>query len=112
MHRLYRSDHHNLEVIKQSWLNLCFPQFFYDILRGLAVLTKLGHSSDERIDDALKVILKKRNEAGKWSMECNYSGRLHGTIETMGKPSKWMTLEALRVIKRVAQARGHLELNE
>ncbi len=112
MHRLYKSDHHGFKEIKQSWLNLCFPQFFYDILRGLAVLTKLGYSSDERIDDALEVVLKKRNEAGKWSMECNYSGRLHGTIETGSKPSKWMTLEALKVIKRVVKTRGHLELSE
>lgn len=112
MHRLYRSDHHSFKVTKQSWLKLCFPQFFYDILRGLAVLTKLGYSNDERIDDALQVVLKKRDSSGKWRTDCGYSGRLYGTIETKDKPSKWLTLEALKIMKRVIQTRGYLELDE
>ena len=109
VHRLYKSDHHGFKVIDQRWLKICFPQFFYDILRGLAVLTKLGYSNDERIDDALQIVLRKQDCAGKWHSDYGYSGRLHGTIENKDEPSKWMTLEALRVIKRVVQARGSLE---
>jgi len=106
MHRLYKADHHNLEVIDNRWLKLCFPQFFYDILRGLDVVTKLGYTSDDRIDDALSVILRKRNELGQWNTECSYTGRVHGTIEQKDRPSKWITLTALKVLKRVIQKRG------
>ncbi len=111
MHRLYRSDHHEFRVIQKQWLMLTFPQFFYDIVRGLAVVTKLGYARDTRIDDALDVIMKKRLASGQWPLDRTFSGRLYGSIEPKGKPSKWVTLEILRVIKRVVQARGHLELN-
>ncbi|MFW9964929.1 MAG: hypothetical protein ACFFCX_15270 [Candidatus Sifarchaeia archaeon] len=110
MHRLYRSDHHEFRVIREQWLMLTFPQFFYDIVRGLAVVTKLGHAKDFRIDDALEVIMNKRFASGEWPLERTSQGRLHGTIEQKNKPSKWITLEILRVIKRVVQHRGHLDL--
>lgn len=43
MHRLYRADHHDFQVINANWLRLAFPWFYgYDILRGLWVLTRLG----------------------------------------------------------------------
>jgi len=47
MHRLFKADHHNFQVINESWLKLGFPQFFYDILRGLQVVTKLGYAEDK-----------------------------------------------------------------
>jgi hypothetical protein len=110
MHRLYKSDHHDFKPIKQQWLQLTFPEFFYDILRGLSVVTKLGHAADPRIDDALGVIMNKRLETGEWPVERDYSGSMYGCIERKGKPSKWITLEVLRVIKRVVRTRGKLEL--
>jgi squalene cyclase len=110
MHRLYKADHHNFRPIKKQWLLLTFPEFFYDILRGLSVVTKLGYAEDPRIDDALQVIMNKRLSTGEWPVERNYAGTMYGIIERKGKPSKWMTLEALRVLKRVIQARGYLEL--
>jgi len=108
MHRLYKSDHHDFKSIKQQWLLLTFPEFFYDILRGLSVVTKLGYATDPRIDDALGVIMSKRLSTGEWPVERDYAGSMYGIIERKGKPSKWITLEVLRVIKRVVQARGHL----
>ena len=108
MHRLYKSDHHDFKIIDSRWLKLCFPQFFYDVLRGLDVVTKLGYASDSRIDDALGVILNKRNDLGQWTMECSYTGRIHGTIEQKDRPSKWITLTALKVLKRVIQGRGEM----
>ena len=110
MHRLYRSDHHDFKIIDQRWLKVCFPQFFYDILRGIDVITKLGYISDHRIDEALEAILSKQNDSGQWYMECSYSGRIHGTVESKDRPSKWLTLQVLRVLKRIIQARGNLEL--
>jgi hypothetical protein len=111
MHRLYRSDHHNFKTIREQWLMLTFPQFFYDVIRGLSVVTKLGYAADPRIDDALEVIMSKRLASGEWPLERTHSGSMHATIEQKGKPSKWITLEVLRAIKRVVQTRGHLELN-
>lgn len=101
MHRLFKADHHNFQVINESWLKLGFPQFFYDILRGLQVVTKLGYAEDKRINDALELLLQKQNPEGKWILESTPSGRMQTDLEKKGKPSKWITLNALRVIKTV-----------
>ncbi|MFW9976181.1 MAG: prenyltransferase/squalene oxidase repeat-containing protein [Candidatus Thorarchaeota archaeon] len=111
MHRLYKSDHHDFKTISDRWLFLTFPQFFYDIVRGLSVITKLGCAADSRIDDALNVLMSKRLVSGEWPLEKTQSSSMHSTIEPKGRPSKWITLDALRIIKRVVQTRGHLELN-
>ncbi|MDH5450439.1 MAG: hypothetical protein OEX77_05990 [Candidatus Bathyarchaeota archaeon] len=102
MHRLFRADHHNYKVIKQSWLKLGFPWFYgYNILRGLDVLSKLGYVDDERLDDPVQILLQKRARDGKWILESTPSDRMQANIETRGKPSKWITLIALRVLKRL-----------
>jgi hypothetical protein len=102
MHRLFKADHHNFAVIKRLWLKLGFPWFYgYNILRGLDVLTKLGYAEDERLDDAVKVILRKRMPDGRWILESAPIGRMHVSLESVGKPSKWITLIALRVLKRL-----------
>lgn len=35
-----------------------------------------------------------------WTLEDTYNGRFQVNIEQKGKPSKWITLNALRVLKR------------
>jgi len=102
MHRLFKADHHNYKVIKQSWLKLSFPWFYgYNILRGLDVLTKLDYVEDERLSDAVQFLLQKRRPDGTWILENAPTGRMQANIETVGKPSKWITLNALRVLKRL-----------
>ncbi len=111
MHRLFKADHHGFKIIKKSWLDLGFPQFFYDILRGLSVVCKLGYADDARIDDALKVLLDKQQADGRWFLDSSPIGRMQTNLEKKGAPSKWVTLEALRVVKSVYQSRGVLELS-
>jgi hypothetical protein len=102
MHHLYQADHHKYKTINSSWLKFTFPPFYrYNILRGLDVLTKLGYTKDKRLDDAIKILVKKQQKDGKWILENTPSGRMQANIETKGKPSKWITLIALRVLKRL-----------
>jgi hypothetical protein len=104
MHRLFKADHHNFKVIKQGWLKLGFPWFWsYNILRGLDVLTKLGLTRDERLRDATEILVQKRQKDGKWLLETGPVGRMHTNLEPKGKPSKWITLIALRVLRRIAE---------
>jgi hypothetical protein len=105
MHRLYKADHHEFKVIKPSWLKLGFSCFFYDILRGLDVVTRLGYAQDKRIQDALEVILSKQGADGKWILESTPAGRMQTNLETRGKPSKWVTLKALIMLKGVHEER-------
>ncbi len=107
MHRLYLADHHKFKVINRHWLRFGFPWFYgYDILRGLAVLTKLGYVNDDRLVDAVKVLISKRQPDGKWLLEASPTGRMQTNLEAVGKPSKWITLNALRVLRRLHDTRS------
>ncbi len=107
MHRLFKADHHNYRIINESWLKFGFPWFSgYNILRGLDILTKLGYVNDERLLDAVEVLLKKRQGDGTWILENAPIGRMQVNIEAKGKPSKWITLIALRVLKRLSSAKN------
>ncbi len=101
MHKLFKADHNQYKVINTNWLKLSFPWFFYDILRGLSVITKLGYTKDERITDALEVLLQKQDSDGRWIIESTPTGRMHATLEQKGRQSKWITLHALKVMRRV-----------
>ena len=102
MHHLFKADHHDYKVINKSWLSLSFPWFYrYNILRGLDVLTKLGYVKDERLNDAVEVLLQKRQKDGTWILEGTPAGRMQTSIEAKGKSSKWITLIALRTLKRL-----------
>ncbi len=104
MHRLFKADHHNYKIIKKSWLKFGFPWFYnYNILRGLDILTKLGYTRDERLNDAIKVLLQKQGQDGKWILESTPSGRMHVNLETVRKPSKWISLIGARVLKRLSK---------
>lgn len=102
MHRLYKADHHHQRVINRHWLRFGSPWFYgYDILRGLAVSTKLGYINDDRLADALRLLIQKRRSDWTWSLEASPTGRMHANLERIGKPSKWITLNALKVLKRL-----------
>ena len=59
----------------------------------------MGYAKDKRIDDAFEILLQKQNADGKWILENTPLGRMQTNLEQKGKPSKWVTLNALRVIK-------------
>ena len=97
------------------WFRFHYPNhYFYDILVGLDVITQLGFGADRRLEPALNLMKEKRRADGTWQMD-----RLHPDIrsgiepgsekyrplivEQPGKSSKWITLKALRVLKRVEE---------
>lgn len=107
MHRLYKADHHNFKVINRHWIRFGFPWFYgYDALRGLSVVTKLGYIDDMRLADAVKLMIQKRRPDGKWPLETAPIGRMQANLEAVGKPSKWVTLNALKVLKRLNKTRN------
>lgn len=82
-----------------KWLKFGFLLMWNtDILEILSILTKLGYK-DERMQESLDVVIAKQNEEGKWVLEQKFSRRMQANIERKGKPSKWITLNALRVLK-------------
>jgi len=83
-----------------NWFRFGFPLFWVtDVLHNLEVLTRLGYGSDPRLSAALELVLSKQDQSGRWKMEYSYNGKTLVDIEEKGKPSKWVTLRALRVLQ-------------
>lgn len=78
-----------------------FPTWWhYDVLRGLEYLRRAGAAPDERVADAIALVESKRDPDGRWLLETRYSGEMPVEIDDgEGKPSRWNTLRALRVLE-------------
>jgi hypothetical protein len=99
-HHVYKKSHNLDEISKPGWLRLGFPLMYQsDILEILGILTRLN-VHDERMQDAIDILISKQDEEGKWKLENSFNGKFQVNIEKKGKPSKWITLNALRVLKQ------------
>ena len=99
-HHIYKRSHDLNKISKPSWLQLSFPHMYQsDILEILDILTRLGYK-DKRMQDAIDILISKQNENGTWNLERTFNGRFLTNIEIKGKPSKWITLNVLRVLKK------------
>ncbi len=99
MHRLFLSDRTG-QIISQSFLRLSYPcRWKYDILRALDYFQYAGRKWDNRMEDAIQILLKKKNEDGSWSQQAMHPGEVHFQMEKPGSPGRWNTLRALRVFK-------------
>ena len=119
VHRVYKS-HHNWRPVEFRGMmqvftgNLVtrfhFPMYYYyDALHALRVLTKLGYGDDERIADALHLMLSKKTPEGKWLLEGDWVRERSGeprktlvTLEKLNEPSKWITLNCYRVLAKTS----------
>ncbi|MDY6911897.1 MAG: nitrogen fixation protein NifH [Chloroflexota bacterium] len=98
-HHVHKRSHSLDQVSKPGWLKFGFPLMYQtDALNILLILTKLGYH-DDRMQEAIDLVLSKQDNEGKWLMENTYNGRMQVNIERKGKPSKWVTLNALKAIK-------------
>jgi hypothetical protein len=94
------------EVIEQdrkcgaTFTRFAFPTWWhYDVLRALDYLRRAGVTPDERLTDAIDLVASKRDADGRWPLEALYPGKvLVETDEGEGRPSRWVTLRALRVL--------------
>jgi hypothetical protein len=88
------------EVIDAAWTRFAFPTWWhYDVLRGLEYLRRAGISPDERVAEAINLVASKRDDDGRWPLETQYPGKMPvETDEGLGRPSRWNTLRALRVL--------------
>ena len=89
-----------------SWTRFAFPTWWhYDVLRGLDHLCAAGARPDERVAEAVALVASKRGADGRWSPEARYPGRmLIETDDGEGRPSPWITLRAMRVLRWFAHA--------
>jgi len=98
-HKLFQS-HRTGKTISESFLKLSYPgRWRYDILRALDYFQLARVPFDNRMDDAIEILLKKRKADDKWPLQAKHSGQTHFDMEIAGKPSRWNTVRAMRVLK-------------
>ena len=100
IHHIYKRSHDLSKVSKPGWLRFGFPLMYQtDALELLDFLTGLG-CRDDRMQDAVDLVVENQDEKGRWLMRNSCNGRMAASIERKGKPSKWVTLRAMKVLKR------------
>jgi hypothetical protein len=82
------------------WTRFAFPTWWhYDVLRGLEYLRHANATPDERVAEAIALVESKRDGDGRWPLETQYPGTMPVELdEGEGRPSRWNTLRALRVL--------------
>jgi hypothetical protein len=99
LHQLFISDRTG-KIIKKDFLKLSYPgRWKYDILRALDYFQYSKAKWDDRMQPAIDVLIKKRRKDNTWSVQAKHPGQVHFEMEKAGKPSRWNTLRALRVLK-------------
>jgi hypothetical protein len=93
------------EPADERFLSFLHPnRWRYDVLRALdyfrssAMLT--GANPDPRLGETINHIRSRRLEDGTWSLDWRPPGRVWFEVDDgPGKPSRWVTLRAMRVLR-------------
>ncbi len=98
LHHIFKRSHNLARDAKPGWKKFGFPLMYQtDALEILNLLLDLGYR-DPRMVEGLELVQSKQCDDGCWKLENCYSTLV--PIETKGKASKWITMNALRSLKR------------
>jgi hypothetical protein len=92
------------EPADEQFLSFLYPyRWRYDVLRALdyfrSAARLTGAAPDPRLGDAIEHVRSRRGEDGTWLLDWSLPGRAWFEMdEGAGKPSRWVTLRALRVL--------------
>ena len=83
-----------------AWTRFAFPTWWhYDVLRGLEYLRRAGVTPDQRVAESIDLVASKRDANGRWPLETRHPGEMPVEVDQgQGRPSRWNTLRALRVL--------------
>lgn len=103
----------------EPWYRIHYPNhYYYDLLIGLDMLTRLGYGADPRLSPAIRWLTGRRDAGGRWPLDAShpdlppterYSPRppyYPFVLEPPGRPSRWATVSALAVLARIESARS------
>jgi hypothetical protein len=87
-----------------SWGRFAFPAWWhYDVLRGLDYLRSAGAGPDDRAAEAVSLVASRSDDQGRWPLDIRYPGVMPVELDDgEGRPSRWNTLRALRVLRSAA----------
>src|SRR2546427_6658302 len=104
------------ELIDTAFTLFSFPTgWHYDALRGLDYLRAAGVTPDARAAEAIDLVRSKRDAEGRLPLENPHESEMvnarvrdleFGMDEREGRPSRWNTLRALRVLRWAGRSKG------
>jgi hypothetical protein len=88
-------------VVNPAWLQFSFPpRWHYDVLRALEYFRSVGDLPDPRLNEAIALLRSRQQPDGTWLLENTHLGQVPFALEDGdGRPSRWNTLRALRVLR-------------
>jgi hypothetical protein len=95
------------EIIEPQWTQFAFPPLWrYDVLRALDYLRAATVEPDERVEEAVAIVLGRRQDSGRWLLDVRHRDTLYEAYAgDVGAPSRWITLRARRVLDWFAPGR-------
>jgi hypothetical protein len=89
------------ELIKPAWTQFSFPpRWHFDVLRALDYMRAADVRPDDRMTEAMALLQSKRCPDSRWLLENTHPGDVHFEMDDgQGRPSRWNTLHALRVLR-------------
>ena len=98
-HKLYRS-HRTGEIVDKRMMMFSFPPHWkYDVMRALDYFQECHAPRDARCTDAIELLKSKQKKDGFWRLQNRHSGKTFFELEQPGKPGRWNTLRALRILQ-------------
>jgi len=87
----------------KRWFTFGVPRA-WDLLSALYALAIHGYAAEPRFEELLVLILEKQDDQGRW--KCGSVSRTF-PLEKRNRPSKWVTLDVLRMLKIIGYPISH-----
>jgi hypothetical protein len=88
-----------------SWFRLGFPSgYVADVLQAMEAVCEAGAAGDPRLAGAVDWLVAQQGPDGRYANRYAYAGKMVADIDAPGKPSRWVTLRACRVLHAVDAA--------
>jgi hypothetical protein len=88
-------------IIDPAWTQFVFPPLWhYNVLRALDYLRSAGRRPNEGVDEAINIVLQRRQRDGRWLLDARHKNTLFEELAgPVGAPNRWITMHALRVLR-------------
>jgi hypothetical protein len=102
-----KADYPYTARVSGEWFKFGFPlSYTSDVLENALALCQAGYARDARLKNAIELVRSKRGADGRWALKHSLNSKMWVDIEAKGKPSKWVTLRAMRVLKAAGASEG------
>jgi hypothetical protein len=84
---------------KPGWLRFGFPlSYNSDALEALLALCSAAEKRRSEYEPAIQAVVAAADDEMRWNLRTSLNGKMLADVEAKGRPSKWLTLRALRAL--------------